>query len=427
MYCGIYPTDGHNVARSRKPDGPGEDTAATPAGPSPGRPTAARSTTAPPPIRPASRGPSARRWCGGTRQREDGPAPTCRISSPTKPPRLPPGLEHASARHGRARRRRSVHHGGRRQVPAVRAVRAEGRAAADPLRAGGKPGRATPSTASSSIPSAKLWTPARATRSTQPEDPRFPYVFTTYRLTELHCGGIIGRVTPHTAELQPEAFVEISPELADELGIAQSRTGPCCPPLRGEIEVRAMVTERMRPFTIDGRVVHQVGMPWVYGWEGYARGDIANVLLAITGDANTSIHSTKAVTCTLRPGRLANPAGASAMASEAPGHARSGCTRQGPGGTPASERPRAVARRRAPRRRSATRWSPIARRTASRAGAAHGNWTTSTPSSASCSAAISRSASAVGRTGQGARLARRGGRDDRGASASGKRRMMRWR
>ena len=45
-------------------------------------------------------------------------------------------------------------------------------------------------------------------------------------------------------------------------------------------------------------------MPWVFGWEGYARGDIANVLLAITGDANTSIHSTKAVTCASRAGRL---------------------------------------------------------------------------------------------------------------------------
>jgi len=49
----------------------------------------------------------------------------------------------------------------------------------------------------------------------------------------------------------------------------------------------------------------------VFGWQGYARGDIANVLLAITGDANTSIHSTKAVTVNLRAGRLANPGDAS--------------------------------------------------------------------------------------------------------------------
>jgi formate dehydrogenase major subunit len=156
-------------------------------------------------------------------------------------------------------------------------------------------------------PTAKLWTrPGNELHA--PEDPRFPYIFTTYRLTELHCGGIIGRVTPHTAELQPEAFVEIAPELAGQLGIGHL-DWTVLSTLRGEIEVRAMVTERLRPFVIGDRVVHQIGMPWVYGWEGYARGDIANVLLAITGDANTSIHSTKAVTCAIRPGRLARPGG----------------------------------------------------------------------------------------------------------------------
>jgi formate dehydrogenase major subunit len=156
-------------------------------------------------------------------------------------------------------------------------------------------------------PVARLWQ-RKGNELHAPEDPRFPYVFTTYRLTELHCGGVIGRVTPHTAELQPEAFVEISPELARQLGI-RHLGWTVLSTLRGEIEVRAMVTERIQPFFVNGRTVHQVGMPWVYGWEGYARGDIANVLLAITGDANTSIHSTKAVTCALRPGRLANPGG----------------------------------------------------------------------------------------------------------------------
>jgi len=74
--------------------------------------------------------------------------------------------------------------------------------------------------------------------------------------------------------------------------------------LRGEVEVKAMITDRLRPFTINGCTVYQIGMPWVFGWEGYARGDIANVLLAIFGDPNTSIHSTKASTCNLRKGRL---------------------------------------------------------------------------------------------------------------------------
>ena len=141
-----------------------------------------------------------------------------------------------------------------------------------------------------------------------PMDPRFPYVFTTYRLTELHCGGIIGRVTPHTAELQPEAFVEISPELAGELGITHLGW-TVLSTLRGEIEVRALITQRMQPFTVDGKVVHQIGMPWLFGWQGYAHGDIANALLAITGDPNTSIHSTKAVTCAIRPGRLVRAEG----------------------------------------------------------------------------------------------------------------------
>lgn len=150
-------------------------------------------------------------------------------------------------------------------------------------------------------PTAKLWgRPGNALHETA--DPRFPYVFTTFRLTEMHCGGIATRVMPHTAELQPEAFVEVSPELARELGI-EHLGWTVISTLRGEVEVRAMVTERVRPFLIDGKTIHLIGMPWVYGWQGYARGDVANVLLAITGDANTSIHTTKAITCDIRPGR----------------------------------------------------------------------------------------------------------------------------
>jgi formate dehydrogenase major subunit len=150
-------------------------------------------------------------------------------------------------------------------------------------------------------PAAKIW--KRAGNELQPpQDPRFPYVFTTYRLTEIHCGGIPSRVTPHTAELQPEAFVEVSPELAAELGI-EHLGWTVLSTLRGEIEVRALVTERIKPLTIAGRRVHHVGMPWVFGPKGYASGEPANVLLAITGDPNTSIHSTKAITCNIRPGR----------------------------------------------------------------------------------------------------------------------------
>jgi formate dehydrogenase major subunit len=156
-------------------------------------------------------------------------------------------------------------------------------------------------------PAAKLW-PRRGNEYHDAGDPRYPYIFTTYRLTELHCGGIPTRVMPHTAELQPEAFVEISPELADEVGMA-NLDWAVLSTARGEIEAKALVTPRLRPFNVNGKLVHQVGMPWVFGWEGYAHGDIANVLLAIFGDPNTSIHTTKALTCALRKGRLANPGG----------------------------------------------------------------------------------------------------------------------
>ena len=153
-------------------------------------------------------------------------------------------------------------------------------------------------------PAAKLWTrPGNELHA--PEDPRFPYVLTTFRLTELHCGGVTSRVAPHTAELQPEMFVEIPPELAERLGIRHLGWAVLST-LRAEIEAKAMVTERLRPFRINGRTIYQIGVPWVFGWQGYARGDVANALLAITGDANTSIHSTKALTCGLRPGRLAH-------------------------------------------------------------------------------------------------------------------------
>jgi formate dehydrogenase major subunit len=75
--------------------------------------------------------------------------------------------------------------------------------------------------------------------------------------------------------------------------------------LRGEIETKALVTDRLRPFHLDGgRTVYQIGMPWHFGWKGYATGDIANVLTAVVGDPNTSMHENKALTCNLRRGRL---------------------------------------------------------------------------------------------------------------------------
>lgn len=140
----------------------------------------------------------------------------------------------------------------------------------------------------------------------EPGDPRFPYALTTYRLTEHHSGGTPTRSVPTTAELQPEGFVEIPPELAGRLGI-RNLDWVVLTTARGEVETRALVTERLAPFHHDGGTVFQIGMPWHFGWKGYATGDIANVLTAIVGDPNTSMHENKALTCNLRKGRLARP------------------------------------------------------------------------------------------------------------------------
>jgi formate dehydrogenase major subunit len=150
-------------------------------------------------------------------------------------------------------------------------------------------------------PTAKIWerpdNPLAA-----PADPRFPYALTTYRLTEHHAGGTPTRSVPITAELQPEGFAEISPELADLLGIRNLDWVTIATP-RGMIEAKALVTERVRPFRLDGRIVHEVGLVWHFGWQGYAKGEVANILTSIVGDPNTSIHEGKALVCNLHRGR----------------------------------------------------------------------------------------------------------------------------
>ena len=136
-----------------------------------------------------------------------------------------------------------------------------------------------------------------------PGDPRYPHVLTTYRLTEHHCAGTPTRATPSTAELQPEGFAEIPPELAHEIGV-ENLDWVTLSTARGAIETRALVTKRLRPLRLEGRQVYQIGMPWHFGWEGVATGDIANVLTAAVGDPNTSMHENKTLTCAIRAGRL---------------------------------------------------------------------------------------------------------------------------
>jgi formate dehydrogenase major subunit len=130
----------------------------------------------------------------------------------------------------------------------------------------------------------------------QPGDPRFPYIITTYRLTEHYLSGAMSRWNPWLAELQPELFIELSPELAQEKGI-KNLDWVRVSSARGSIRAKALVTRRIRPFTIDGKVVHHVGMPWHWGYEGVVTGEVVNELTPLVGDPNVTIHEGKAFSC----------------------------------------------------------------------------------------------------------------------------------
>jgi formate dehydrogenase major subunit len=127
-------------------------------------------------------------------------------------------------------------------------------------------------------------------------DPRFPYVITTYRLTEHYLAGAMSRWNPWLTELMPELFIELSPELAAEKGI-RNTDWVRISTQRAQIRAKALVTRRLRPFRLGGRVVHQVGMPWHWGWEGIVTGDVVNTLTSLVGDPNVSIHEGKAFVC----------------------------------------------------------------------------------------------------------------------------------
>jgi formate dehydrogenase major subunit len=139
-------------------------------------------------------------------------------------------------------------------------------------------------------------------------DPRFPFIGTTYRVSEHWQTGVLTRWCPWLAEMQPGMFVELSQELAKEKGIA---TGDKClvSSARGEVEATAMVTPRFKPFNIDGNTIHEVGIPWHFGWittkdraynpgdkkaEVFTYGDAANLLTPTIGDANTMNPESKA-------------------------------------------------------------------------------------------------------------------------------------
>jgi formate dehydrogenase major subunit len=136
----------------------------------------------------------------------------------------------------------------------------------------------------------------------QPGSEVFPCVVTTYRLTEHHTAGGMSRFLPYLSELQPAFFCEVSPELAAERGLEHMGWATIIS-ARSAIEARVMVTRRMMPLMVNGRRLHQVGLPWHWGPNGLTTGDAANELAHLALDPNVHIQEVKALACDIRPGR----------------------------------------------------------------------------------------------------------------------------
>jgi formate dehydrogenase major subunit len=140
-----------------------------------------------------------------------------------------------------------------------------------------------------SNPAARVFADDRAAFGSSAD---FPYVATTYRLTEhFHFW------TKHAlinAILQPEEFIEIGESLAKEKGIEQGGWVRLSSK-RGMIVCKAYVTKRIRPLIVDGKPTHVIGVPIHWGFTGQARkGYGANTLTPFVGDANTETPEFKA-------------------------------------------------------------------------------------------------------------------------------------
>jgi len=125
-------------------------------------------------------------------------------------------------------------------------------------------------------------------------DSKYPIVCTTYSCTEHWCSGFT-RWQPWLLEMMPEAYLEIGDKLAASLGIKNGDPIKVTS-IRGEVKCVAMVTKRLVPFQIDGKTVHEVGMPFNYGWRfpEDATDASANYLTPSIGCPNTFCPEYKA-------------------------------------------------------------------------------------------------------------------------------------
>jgi len=131
-------------------------------------------------------------------------------------------------------------------------------------------------------------------------DPRYPFVMTTYTCTEHWCTGGGTRWASWLTEAMPQAYVEMSEELAEIKGIKNGDEVKV-ESTRGSLTCIAMVTTRFRPFKCGDQVIHQVGMTYNYGWLFPKDcGESANLLTPTVGDANAMTPEYKAFMVNVR-------------------------------------------------------------------------------------------------------------------------------
>ncbi len=117
----------------------------------------------------------------------------------------------------------------------------------------------------------------------------FTVVCTTFRLTEHY--HYWTKNNPMNVQLVPEPFIEVSAEMADEMGIRGGETLKVSS-ARGTYIAKAMVTKRIKPMMIDNKKIYQIGIPIHWGYRGIAEDEgktaktLANLLSPTVIDPN---------------------------------------------------------------------------------------------------------------------------------------------
>ena len=203
----------------------------------------------------------------GRGRQASGRARTCPTSSPTRPPDYVPPEDAHGAEQALARRR-AVHHAGRRQGWLF----APSGLVDGPLPTHYEPQESpvdNPLYGQQSQPGARRSARRpRQPRITAPATSRFPYVLTTYRLTEHHTAGGMSRWLPWLSELQPEMFCEVSPELAARARARARRLGDDRHRARRDRGSRAGDRADARRCASAAATIHQIGLPYHWGERG---------------------------------------------------------------------------------------------------------------------------------------------------------------